>query len=177
MLINTLTTLISQYVVVTGPASALLLPASCYQLASCIRHFLRDGYEIMILSLGSLEGWESLLTTQSPERRLADAPVDAPVPMHTLSGLQTKSNWSWEGRVSGREGEVERKGQGEQNKLCACMECSHNKKVIKFNFILLFIFSLSPNMNIGHVFQKCSLKALIKLLSSQWHQTSSQPIF
>lgn len=69
--------------------------------------------------------------------------------------------------MSGREGEVERKGQGEQNKLCACMECSHNKKVIKFNFILLFIFSLSPNMNIAHVFQKCSLKALIKLLSSQ----------
>lgn len=167
-LINTLITHISQYVVVTGPASALFLPALCYQLASCISHFLRDGYEITILSLGSSEGWESLLTTQSPERLLADAPADAPIAMHTLSGLQTKSNWSW----GGRRGDGE-KGPEWTSKLCACPD---NKK-IKFNFILLFIFSLSPNMNIGHVFQKCSLKALIELLSSWWHQTSSQLFF
>lgn len=69
--------------------------------------------------------------------------------------------------MSGREKEAERKGQGEQSKLCTCMECSDNKKVIKINFILLFSFSLPPNMNIGHVFQKCSLKSLIELLSSR----------
>lgn len=148
----------------TGPASALLLPTSCYQLASCVSHFLRDGYEITILSLGSSEGWESLLTTQSPERRLADAPVDAPVPMHTLSGLQTKSNWSWGGRVLGREGEVERKGQGEQNKLCACMECSHNKKVIKFNFILLFIFFTFPKYEYWACISEMLFKGVDKAL-------------
>lgn len=49
-------------------------------------------------------------------------------------------------------------------------------KIIKFNFILPFICSTPPNTNIGHVFQKCYLKALLKLLSPQWHQTSFQSI-
>lgn len=69
----------------------------------------------------------------------------------------------------GKERWRERDRRGfELNKLYECMECSENKKNSnEIQFILLFIFSLSPNMNIGHVFQKCSLKALIELLSSQ----------
>lgn len=67
--------------------------------------------------------------------------------------------------MSGREGEeMERKEQGEQNKLCAYMECSDNKKLIKFNYILLFIFFTFPKYEYWARISEMLLKGIDRAL-------------
>lgn len=62
--------------------------------------------------------------------------------------------------MSGREGEVQRKGQDEQKKLCACMECSDNKKSNQIQFHIVIYSFTSPK----YEYWACISEMLLKVI-------------